>query len=44
MSFPSVFMTKVFDLRQTDDPSDIIHRTVQALTEGQALVFVDSES
>ena len=32
-------MTKVFDLRQTDDPSDIIHRTVQALTEGQVVAL-----
>ena len=30
-------MTNVFDLRQTDDPSDIIHRTVQALAEGQVV-------
>lgn len=30
-------MTKVFDLRQTDDPRDIVHRTVQALTEGQVV-------
>ncbi|MCA9135610.1 MAG: threonylcarbamoyl-AMP synthase [Planctomycetales bacterium] len=32
-------MTKVFDLRQTDDPSDIIHRTVQALTEGKVVAL-----
>ncbi|MCS7468700.1 L-threonylcarbamoyladenylate synthase [Stieleria sp. ICT_E10.1] len=32
-------MTKVLDLRETDDPSDIIHRTVQALTEGQVVAF-----
>jgi protein-tyrosine phosphatase len=30
-------MIKVLDLRQTDDPRDIIHRTVQALTEGQVV-------
>lgn len=30
-------MTKVFDLSQTDDPSDIIHLTVQALAEGQVV-------
>lgn len=33
----SVGMTKVFDLRRTDDPRDIVHRTVQALTEGQVV-------
>ena len=32
-------MTQVFDLRQTDDPRDIIHRTVQALTEGQVVAL-----
>ncbi|MCD0460300.1 Sua5/YciO/YrdC/YwlC family protein [Roseiconus lacunae] len=32
-------MTKVFDLRQTDDPRDFIHRTVQALTEGQVVAL-----
>ena len=32
-------MTTVFDLRQTDDPRDIIHRTVQALTEGQVVAL-----
>ncbi|QEF97285.1 Low molecular weight protein-tyrosine-phosphatase YwlE [Stieleria maiorica] len=32
-------MTKVLDLRETDDPSDIIHRTVQALTEGQVVAL-----
>ncbi|MEO1619032.1 MAG: Sua5/YciO/YrdC/YwlC family protein [Planctomycetota bacterium] len=32
-------MTKVFDLRQTDDPRDYIHRTVQALTEGQVVAI-----
>ncbi len=32
-------MTKVFDLRQTDDPRDIIHRTVQALAEGQVVAL-----
>ena len=30
-------MTKVFDLRKTDDPTDIIHRTIQALTEGEVV-------
>ncbi|OYP29499.1 Sua5/YciO/YrdC/YwlC family protein [Rhodopirellula sp. MGV] len=32
-------MTKVFDLRRTDDPRDFIHRTVQALTEGQVVAL-----
>jgi len=31
------FMTQILDLRNTDDPSDIVHRTVQALTEGQVV-------
>ncbi|MEO1526463.1 MAG: L-threonylcarbamoyladenylate synthase [Planctomycetota bacterium] len=31
------FMVKILDLRQTDDPRDIVHRTVQALTEGQVV-------
>lgn len=39
MSIPSVFMTQVFDLRQTDDPCDIIHLTVQALSEGQVVAI-----
>ena len=30
-------MTKILDLRQTDDPRDIVHRTVQALSEGQVV-------
>ncbi|MCO8124821.1 L-threonylcarbamoyladenylate synthase [Stieleria sp. TO1_6] len=32
-------MTTVLDLRQTDDPRDIIHRTVQALSEGQVVAL-----
>ncbi|KAA5543117.1 protein tyrosine phosphatase [Roseiconus nitratireducens] len=30
-------MTQILDLRDTDDPRDIVHRTVQALTEGQVV-------
>ena len=30
-------MLKTLDLRATDDPRDIIHRTVQALVEGQVV-------
>lgn len=30
-------MTKILDLSQTDDPTDIIHLTVQALAEGQVV-------
>jgi protein-tyrosine phosphatase len=30
-------MTQVFDLRQTDDARDMIHRTVQALSEGNVV-------
>ncbi len=30
-------MAKILDLRATDDPRDIVHRTVQALVEGQVV-------
>ena len=30
-------MLKTLDLRATDDPRDIIHRTVQALVEGEVV-------
>lgn len=30
-------MPKILDLQATDDPRDIIHRTVQALVEGQVV-------
>ena len=34
---PQFAMLKTLDLRATDDPRDIIHRTVQALVEGQVV-------
>ncbi len=30
-------MPKILDLRATDDPRDIVHRSVQALVEGQVV-------
>ncbi len=36
-------MSKVLDLRATDDPRDIVHRTVQALVEG-GVVAVPTET
>ena len=35
--FDSLHMTNVLDLRHSDDPRDIVHRTVQALVEGHVV-------
>jgi tRNA threonylcarbamoyl adenosine modification protein (Sua5/YciO/YrdC/YwlC family) len=35
--FYSSFMLNILDLRSTDDPRDIVHRTVQAFVEGEVV-------